>query len=97
MQIKRCTVIDSNSLKIYENCELIRLYDKHNRDGFKIIKGDFFYIDIYKNSTNKTIIIFVDNKEEFKEIDDMIKRYAKGVDVELRLIKEVNNDNHDKY
>lgn len=89
MQIKRCTVIDSNSLKIYENCELIRLYDKHNCDGFKIIKGDFFYIDIYKNSTNKTIIIFVDNKEEFKEIDDMIKRYAKGVDIELRLIKEV--------
>lgn len=88
MQIKRCAVIDPNSVKIYENCELIRLYDKHNHDGFKIIKGDFFYIDIYKNSTNKTIIIFVDNKEEFKEIDDMIKRYAKGVDIELRLIKE---------
>ena len=97
MRIKRCTVIDSNSLKSYENCELIRLYDKHNCDGFKIIKGDFFYIDIYKNSTDKSIVIYVDNANDFKKIDNFVKLYTEGVDVELKLIKEVKNDNHNKH
>ena len=97
MQIKRCVIIDSSSLKNYENCELIRLYNKHGCDGFKIIKDDLFRIDIYKKSTDKNVMMFVNDKAEFKEIEKMIKRYAKGVNVKLKLIKEVNNDNHNQH